>query len=577
MSKDIRVYVVAQTRRRASFGEIIMNFTKTLSACVGASALAFFIAGCGDNNKPAGTESGPMAKEAVKSTGVESGPTTNDAVKEEEVLPTDLVVDDSVLYSLISDVDNLLMEGQTNAANSLFLGAMDKEEFSSLKEPLFNTMIRYFLGTGQFEPAKEQYLNALRTMPEIAEPGFDAIYGAHLNAGDEEGALEWARVLATQDIGEHLRMTADDWLINSLYRTAKYDEMIAAVANGINKYEAAKFAPIVEMHGRRAVNDGNVGVAEKLVEAIAGSDKKDATELKNAGAVLQVYADAASGAWEKVTARMPELTATLPDSQLLPAVRFTLTSAVKAGKPDMADAVAGALLEDSNASKVPQTRFACAREWAAVVFRPGSLGVAAYPERFEALMQRDLPAEQLFTVFANNFYGVLSDQDATAKTLLLGEKLLPELTDVSLNEAMRLYMLDMCFMVEDYGRALEMLEKGFSEHDEEWHKMSIAKVRAHKALVEKDYDAAVKYFREFMGSLGEDDVVDPVTSITFSHATLMGNNEKRIGDILTEAGKTDEAAKAYATADEWYAKALEGNKAGKETEDYIKEQRASLQ
>ena len=272
-----------------------------------------------------------------------------------------------------------------------------------------------------------------------------------------------------------------------------------------------------------------------------------------------------------------ELTATLPDSQLLPAVRFTLTSAVKAGKPDMADAVAGALLEDSNASKVPQTRFACAREWAAVVFRPGSLGVAAYPERFEALMQRDLPAEQLFTVFANSFYGVLPDQDATAKTLLLGEKLLPELTDVSLNEAMRLYMLDMCFMVEDYGRALEMLEKGFSQHDEAWHKMSTAKVRAHKALVEKDYDAAVKYFREFMGSLGEDDVVDPVTSITFSHATLMGNNEKRIGDILTEAGKTDEAAKAYATADEWYAKALEGNKAGKETEDYIKEQRASLQ
>ena len=55
-----------------------------------------------------------------------------------------------------------------------------------------------------------------------------------------------------------------------------------------------------------------------------------------------------------------------------------------------------------------------------------------------------------------------------------------------------------------------------------------------------------------------------------------GNNEKRIGDILTEAGKADEAAKAYAAADEWYTKALEGNKAGKETEDYIKEQRALL-
>lgn len=553
-----------------------MNFTKTVSICMGAWALAFLIAGCGNKNNQAEAEAGANAKEAVKAADTGPGPVASEAGDTAEVLPSDFVVDDSVMYSLLSDVDQLIMEGQTNAANNLFLGAMDKEEFEKLKEPLFNTMIRYFLGTGQFEPAKEQYLNGLRTMPEIAEPGFDAIYGAYLNVGDEEGALEWARILATQDIGENLRMTADDWLVNSLYRTARYDEMVETLLAGVNKYDAAKFAPLVEMHGRRAVNDGNVSVVEKIVEAIAGSDKKDATELKNVGTVLQVYADAANSAWEKVTARMPELTSTLPDAQLLPAIRFAMTSATKAGKPDMSDAVAGALLEDSNASKVPQTRFACAREWAAVVFRPGSLGVSAYPERLEKLMQWDLPAEQLFTVFANNFYGVLADQDTTAKTLLLGEKLLPQLTDDSLNEAMRLYMLDMCFMVEDYGRAIEILEKGFNQHDEAWHKMSITKVRAHKALLEKDYDNAVKYFREFMGVLGKEDVVDPVTSITFSHPTIMGNNEKRIGDILTEAGKADEAAKAYAAADEWYTKALEGNKAGKETEDYIKEQRALL-
>ena len=56
----------------------------------------------------------------------------------------------------------------------------------------------------------------------------------------------------------------------------------------------------------------------------------------------------------------------------------------------------------------------------------------------------------------------------------------------------------------------------------------------------------------------------------------MGNNEKRIGDIYTEAGNADEANKAYETAREWYGKALEANKSGAETEAFIKAQIQSL-
>ncbi|NLB69560.1 MAG: hypothetical protein GX804_07740 [Lentisphaerae bacterium] len=534
---------------------------KTSSILLAVMLFSLFFAGCNEKSKEL---SGKAETD------------TSAITQSEDILPSDVIVDDSVLYSLFSDIDNLMFEGNTNTANKLFLGAMEKEEFKELKEPLFNAMIRFFISTEQFKLAEEQYLSALRTMPEIAEPGFDTIYGAYLNAGDEEGALTWARILATQDIGEGLRLTADDWLINSLYRTAKYEEMAEVITEKIGIYETPKFASMVEMLGRRAVGEGNITVAEQVVDAIGMSGKKDQPDFARVMTSLGIYIDSGKGNWTEIASRMPELVSMLPDTQLLPAIRQALRTAAKEGKVDMVDAMAGALLESDNAAKVPQTRFACAREWVSNVFRPGATGAGAYPERFEKLMQIGLPAEQLFTIFANNFYNTLSDNSVTESNLLLGEKLLPQLTDDAKQESMRLYILDLSFMVDDYDRALQLLEKGFSIHDENWHAMSIAKVRAHKAQKDGDYAAAVKHYRDFMGLLGEDDIIDPVTSITFSYSTLMGNNEKRIGDLWTEAGMAGEAAKAYAAANEWYVKALEGNKAGKETEEYINEQRALL-
>ena len=130
--------------------------------------------------------------------------------------------------------------------------------------------------------------------------------------------------------------------------------------------------------------------------------------------------------------------------------------------------------------------------------------------------------------------------------------------------------------MDDYAAALAILEKGLPERDEAWHKMAIAKVKAHLALQNKQYDVAVKQFREFMDILPDEDQPDPASDVMYGKLTLLGNNEKRIGDIYVEAGNPDEAAKSYATAREWYEKALAANKAGQTTEDYIKAQIAAL-
>lgn len=263
---------------------------KTSSILLAVMLFSLFFAGCNEKSKEL---SGKAETD------------TSAITQSEDILPSDVIVDDSVLYSLFSDIDNLMFEGNTNTANKLFLGAMEKEEFKELKEPLFNAMIRFFISTEQFKLAEEQYLSALRTMPEIAEPGFDTIYGAYLNAGDEEGALTWARILATQDIGEGLRLTADDWLINSLYRTAKYEEMAEVITEKIGIYETPKFASMVEMLGRRAVGEGNITVAEQVVDAIGMSGKKDQPDFARVMTSLGIYIDSGKGNWTEIASRMP--------------------------------------------------------------------------------------------------------------------------------------------------------------------------------------------------------------------------------------------------------------------------------
>lgn len=489
-----------------------------------------------------------------------------------ETMPPEVAIDESVLYDLYYEVDGLIQAGDTNKANQVFVAALDNKDFGQLKAPLFNTMIRYFLFTGQFDAARTQYLNALRVMPEIAEPGFDTIYGAYVNNGDVEGALGWAKVLATQDIGDDLRMTATDWLITSLYKNGKAEEMLQETAAAVEKFDAAKFAPVLRRMGQEAIGEGKPEVAGQIVGVITASSKKGEAPMMEAAKTLEIRIDAAKDEWAKIVGRTPQLITEVPDASLQQAMLYAFQTARAAKKYDMVNEMAAKVVLDPNASKCEKTLNVCAREWVGVIFQGEYKDIPSFPGHLAKLMEINLAPGQIYSIYSRHFYDVIGDAATLKECVVLVDKLMPLLTDEASQNALRSYQLDASFIVEDYPRALAILEKGVADHDEAWHKMAIVKVKAHKALKEKDYDGAVKYFREFMTTVGEENANDPVTDVVYSHATLMGNNEKRIGDILIEAGKKDEASKAYAAAKEWYVKALESNKEGEATEKYIKEQ-----
>ena len=364
--------------------------------------------------------------------------------------------------------------------------------------------------------------------------------------------------------------------MGSLFRNGKIDEMAQEAAKAADKFPADKVSAKLDNLAQEALAAENVTAAEKLLAVMTTCSKKGDAAMKESASTLGVRIDAAKGLWKDIAKRVPQLMTEVSDQPLQQAMLYAFQTARKAGRYEMVDAMASPVVLDERAAKVDKTRYVCAREWVDVVFEGTNKDIPSFPARFDKLIQVKLEPFQLYSIYSRHFYDIINDPAVLKECVVLVDNLIPTLKEQSMQDSLVSYQLDASFLIEDYDRALKILEKGVAERDAAWHKMAITKVKAHKALKDKQYDDAIKYFREFMETLSEEDTTDPVTDVVYSKLTLLGNNEKRIGDIYIEAGRSADAAKAYGAARDWYKKALGANKAGAETEKYIKEQIAAL-
>ena len=203
-------------------------------------------------------------------------------------------------------------------------------------------------------------------------------------------------------------------------------------------------------------------------------------------------------------------------------------------------------------------------------------GAAALSGRFAELMASGLPADRLYGLWTRYFYDVIGDLGALRSYLDSGRALKKALSDPSDVEMMRVYELDAAFVLSDYDGVLALLDQGIPDHDAPWHEMMRTKVLAHRAEAEGEWAKAAELFTKFVSLLPEEDQTDPTSGVVFTKTLLSANNHKRAGDLWTKAGDAARAAAAYAVARAAYDKALEDNRAGRETADYIEAQRKAL-
>ncbi len=132
--------------------------------------------------------------------------------------------------------------------------------------------------------------------------------------------------------------------------------------------------------------------------------------------------------------------------------------------------------------------------------------------------------------------------------------------------SLRERQIDACFFLNDFDGAIKIIEPGIPGHSAAWSKGTVAKLRAHKAMLANDHKEVVKQlmiFDEYLHSdemQGRDDEYDQTTGVMYSPEWVMGRNYLRCAIHSCKAGDIDAAKKFIGQADPLLAKAFEKTK-----------------
>lgn len=482
----------------------------------------------------------------------------------------------SPLYALYMEVDSLLQSEDQEGATKKILEALDDETYAEHKEELFTTVIRFLVHTDQLEDAKTRFLNIIRTEPELAAPGFDLIYGHYARGEDQGLTLEWVRELFKQPLTEEMTATAREWLLVALLETGAEEELTGEFEKFLKEGDVEDAGRVARRLCTLALKADSYDLLEKLGETLASCERKDTPELRKVLLETTLMSKAARKQWSEVEDSFRETQAELPDSALVQLFSSVAQAAAKDRQFGTVDAMAEGVLKADDTAEKTRTRNAAAREWVSAALAAEKPTLV--PERIGALIGYKIAPHQIYEIFNRHLYALSESHESLVGMLTHGDTLLPLLEDDRSRNGLKSLILDAAFMLDDYDRALKMLEAGMPDRDRSWHEMALTKVKAHKALQENDVDEAVRQFRAFMvivAGSGKDSS-DPASNIVHTRDMILGRNAKRIGDIYTEAGRKGEARVAYAEAKLFYEKALEGNTAGEETEKLIRDELAEV-
>lgn len=491
-------------------------------------------------------------------------------------------VEEAPVYRLFEELDALFTEGRTNAVNARFAEAIEDPAFAEIRPNLFENYLVYLLRTEQIEEAKSVYLGAMRTDVELARPVSGFVYGYLSETGRSAEALDWARTLLAQELPDDFRMAATEWLATGLFATGDEEGALSAALDGLAKFPADAFVPIVVRLGeaalaRGAEQDGaGAAFAERLADALKEAAARDpGYDAAEAGLRLRILA--AKGDFARIAESVPELHGRLPDGAFVAALNAVFRTAERAGRADAIDPIVSAVVEDDRFADMPALRRLASREWVRTVFRDPALGPAAFAGRLDRLLRAGLPAEHLFGLYSRFFYDLAGDVAALRAVQPVADAIRARLSEPSDLEAFRVYDLDAAFLLDDFDRALSLIEQGIPDHDADWHAMMKSKLLAHRAMAAGEWAAAAAAFEDFLSRLPDEDQIDPTTDVTFTRTALCANNHRRIGDLWLKAGDREKARAAFEKARAEYAEAIAKNAAGPATAEYLKAQAAALE
>ena len=458
--------------------------------------------------------------------------------------------------SLFAKIQGLQAEGNFAEAISLIDTNLNIARYAAHKERFFIQKVDLLLAQGSDAAAGDLIIATWSSEPQLALGVSGRLY-SHYQQQNNNGAIQsWCKRLL--GLGAVLPPDSRTQVLNWQLAAALASKDAAAAKASVDDMMATlkpeEAAPLLQHALDGLIDAGQQDLASVLTGHIAGK-KSDAPLYRHLAVTLSLRCVMANKDWERFTPSFQECVAQLPDDPLLTLMRTAVSTLQKDNRKELVEQASKHVILNAP-NKTNSVNFA-ARIWV-------ESGVATdkklLPERLDSLLKANVSPIQVGNLFDRYFYEMVDNLDIIRGLCTLGERILSVCSDETTVNNLKVKILDGAFIVENYDLAVHMLEKGIPGKDKAWHEMSLPKVKAHRAMAQKNPREAVKYFRDFMNAWidsKQEEEYDPTSGIAYSREWILGRNANRIAGILDSIPDKAEADKARAEAKAYFTVALD--------------------
>jgi len=476
---------------------------------------------------------------------------------------------------LMNSVRESMMSGQTNAAVTALVNAMEDKTYKAFHVQIYNNLLSVMISVGRVDEAKSQYLANIGKDEELVRAGF-AVIGDYVRNCGEDALQSWITALMgkpglPKDLLEQVFS-----LQAGIYQAKGQADQIIGLASACKqKLDTATAVRLLQGAVTSQVDARKYENAHILLDAMEKDFGSDPA-AKAFASSQQTRVLFLEGRWDEGKKKFLDIASGLADDQLSGCLNQTISYCNQNEKYDLVKELCEFILD--NQKDKPRTRIMAANQL--ISQAKARKNIAAIPVCMESLRAKGLPAEVLFDITWDCFYTVVQDgtKEQLAAMVAFADKLAPEIKDTKQRAILRTFIMDGSFVLEDHDRVIKILEEGIEGKDSNWHAMVLDKARAHQALKAGKSKEAVEYFRKFMVAMDKNfkSDRDPCTGIMYSKEMCLGFNAKRIGDILAKAGDARPSEEAYEEARNYYKKALTDLKADSDEAKVVNKELAGI-
>ena len=479
------------------------------------------------------------------------------------------------IEALFARVQVLQSENQIDAAMTLIDNGLANPKYAGQKARFVTQKIELLLVQNKDQMAGAFILQTLKSEPEIVRAAFGNIYNYYQQRNRHPDIRTWCKRLLEPDSGlpQDLKGQVLSWQLSAALAMADEEGSTNSLGEILTGLKPEDAAPIIQQALDDLIDAGQHKLVLTLIRHVEGK-KTESPLYSNLFVTLSLRCVLAAKDWENMTPTFNVCVAQLSDDQLLTLSRAVFPALQKNGQLSLIEQLSKHVI-DTAIEKTNSVNNA-SRIW---VENGVLTNKKTLPERLLTLLNARVSPVQVGSLFDRYFYEMTDDLEIIRSLCTLGERILAVCSDEATVNNVKVKILDGAFITENFDLAVHMLEQGIPGKDKAWHEMSLPKVKAHRAMAQKNPREAVRYFRDFMNAWiasDQKEEFDPTSGIAYSREWILGRNANRIAGILETIPDKTEADKARAEAKMYFKTAIEKAAGDAEASKLLKEETRNM-